>query len=48
MNPFKILNIDGKASKKEIIEASEKFLSILLDVMDKEFWPDWEKANSNE
>ena len=34
--------------KKEIIEASEKFLSILLDVMDKEFWPDWEKANSNE
>jgi len=33
--------------KKKMIEASEKFFSVLLDVMDKEFWPDWEKANSD-
>jgi len=31
--------------KKEIVEASEKFFSVLLDIMDKEFWPDWDKAN---
>jgi hypothetical protein len=33
-------------SKEDIIQASEEFLSLLLPVMEKDHWPDWEKANS--
>ncbi len=29
----------------QIIEASEKLLSILLPILENEYWPDWEAAN---
>lgn len=35
-----------QASEEEVIEASEKLLKVLLPILEKEHWPDWEKANS--
>jgi len=32
--------------KKEAITASEKLLSVLLPVMERDHWPDWDKADS--
>ncbi len=34
--------------KEDALAASEKFLSVLLTVMDKDIWPDWENANSKD
>jgi hypothetical protein len=31
----------------EIIQASEKFLSVLLPILETQHWPDWEKATKN-
>ncbi len=33
-------------TKDETIEASERFLSVLLPVLERDYWPDWDKANS--
>jgi hypothetical protein len=33
-------------TKKEMVQASEKFLSVVLSVMEKEHWPDWENLDS--
>ena len=32
--------------KKEAITASEKLLSVLLPIMERDHWPDWDKADS--
>lgn len=34
-----------QASTEEVISASEKLLTVLLPILEKEHWPDWEKAN---
>lgn len=34
--------------KEEVLEASEKLLSVLLPILESEHWPDWEKANQEE
>ncbi|MCK4997971.1 MAG: hypothetical protein KAS23_00500 [Anaerohalosphaera sp.] len=35
-------------NEDEIIQASNKLLSIILPVLEEDHWPDWEKANSKE
>ncbi len=32
--------------KKESVAASEKLLSVFLPIMERDHWPDWDKANS--
>jgi len=34
------------SDKNETIKASEKLLSVLLPILEKEHWPDWEKAKN--
>lgn len=34
--------------KQELVEASGKMLSVMLPILETEFWPDWEKANEQD
>lgn len=39
---------NSRPDKQQMIEASSKMLSVLIPVLERDHWPDWEKANSND
>ena len=34
--------------REEVVQASERLLGVLLPVLERDHWPDWEAANRND